>query len=62
MASRRYPSRITGKQAEAALVQLLYGCTPERLASMTAESLAGSYRVPLATAEKKLAAARVDRG
>jgi hypothetical protein len=49
---------ITQKRARAALSQLLYGCTAERLAGFTAAGLAGSYNVPLATAEQMLSAAR----
>jgi hypothetical protein len=55
------PSRISGKCAKQALVSLLYGCTPERLASFTAQGLAASYRVPIAEAERMLAKARQGR-
>jgi hypothetical protein len=60
MASRRsYGSKqISQKRATAALSILLYGCTAERLAGFTAAGLAGSYNVPLATAEQMLSAAR----
>jgi len=47
MTARSYPSTISAKGAKQALTQLLYGCTPERLAGFTAEGLARSYRVPI---------------
>lgn len=49
---------MSGKQAEAALAQLLYFCTPERLASFTAAHLAATHKVSVAQAEKMLADAR----
>lgn len=62
MASRTYGTRqLSQKRAAAALTQLLYGCAPERLAGFTAQGLAGSYNVTLATAETMLAAARRER-
>ena len=62
MARRSYGTKqITQKRAAAALTQLLYGCTDERLAGFTAQGLAGSYNVPLATAEQMLTAARRTR-
>lgn len=62
MATRRHPSRISKKRADAALVSLLYGATVERLQAFTAASLAASYRVSLATAERRLSDARKGRG
>lgn len=62
MATRRHPSRISRKSADAALTMLLYGATPERFRTFTAVSLAASYNVPLARAEKKLADAKLGRG
>lgn len=59
---RSYPSRISKKASNAQLVQLLYGCTDERLAGFTAAGLAGSYNVPVATAESMLCDARRGRG
>jgi hypothetical protein len=59
--ARTYPSRISRRSADMQLTLLLTGCTAERLAGFTAASLAASYRVPLAVAEKKLAAAREGR-
>lgn len=49
------PSR---QSAETTLVSLLYGCTDERLAGFSAESLSASYAVPLARATALLAEAR----
>lgn len=60
--NRRHPSRISKKRADAALVNLLYGATVERLLGFTAASLASSYNVSLATAEKRLSDARKGRG
>lgn len=51
----------TRKQATTALVNLLYGCTPERLAGFTAASLSASYNVPVAQAEELLMRARLGR-
>jgi hypothetical protein len=60
--TRSYGSKqISGKRATSALTQLLYGCTDERLQGFTAASLAGSYNVPLATAERMLDGARLAR-
>jgi hypothetical protein len=59
---RSYGSRqISAKRAAAALQQLLYGCTDERLAGFTAAGLAGSYNVPVETAERMLSGARLAR-
>lgn len=49
---------VTSKQAEAALTHLLYFCTDERLSSLTAESLSGSYNVPFARVTAMLNEAR----
>lgn len=62
MATRRRPSRISKKRAQVALVSLLYGATAERLRGFTAASLAASYNVTLATAERRLSDARKGRG
>jgi len=61
MTSRAYPSQISAKGARAQLVQLLHGCTKERLASFTAAGLARSWNVPEATAAELLAKARQGR-
>jgi hypothetical protein len=53
--------QISAKRAAAALQQLLYGCTDERLAGFTAAGLAGSYRVTVETAERMLCGARAAR-
>jgi hypothetical protein len=55
---RRGSSQLSKPKAESALTMLLTGCTKERLASFTAQGLAGSYNVPLATAERLLMSAR----
>lgn len=61
---RRGPTRRSAKQRRASMILLVHGCTPERLAQMTAESLAGAGAKPaaLAEAEKMLADAREARG
>ena len=60
---RSYGTKALSKpKATMMLTQLLYGCTPERLASFTAEGLSGSYNVPLATVERMLGEARGRRG
>lgn len=51
-------AQISAKRAKSALVMLLTGCTRERLASFTPESLASSYNVPLADCQQLLARAR----
>lgn len=57
-----YPQKTqTQRQAETALVQLLYGCTTERLASFTADSLAASYGVKRDRVEQLLVEARLRR-
>ena len=57
--ARSYGTKALSKpKATAALTQLLYGCTLDKLASFTAEGLAASYNVPLATAERMLREAR----
>jgi hypothetical protein len=59
---RSYPKPLLSqKRAAYALTSLLYGCTPERLAGFTAEELACSYNVPVATVEQMLAGARKAR-
>lgn len=59
MTRRRYPqAQMSQRKAVAAVASLLSGCTAERLAAMSAASLAGSYNVPLDKAEEMLAAAR----
>jgi len=62
MTSRSYPSTISAKRAKQALCQLLYGCTPERLAGFTAEGLAASYRVPIGEVAGLLQRAKKGRG
>lgn len=57
-----HSTAMTRKQAESALTQLLYFCTDERLAGFTAESLAGSYNVPIARVSEMLDKARRARG
>lgn len=52
----------TAKDRRSALTQLLYGCTPERLQSFTAESLTASYGVPLKDCADLLASAKAGRG
>jgi hypothetical protein len=62
-AKRSYPNaRLSAKRATAALTNLLYGCTAERLAGFTAAGLAKSWNVSVATAERMLVAARSERG
>jgi hypothetical protein len=60
--TRGYPkASLSKKQAELTLTSLLFGCTEERLAGFTAESLRASYNVPLAKVEELLARARRSR-
>lgn len=60
---RSYGTKALSKpKATMALAQLLYGCTPERLASFTAQGLSAAYNVPPATAERMLGEARGRRG
>lgn len=61
--TRGYPKAApTRKSAAMSLTLLLHGCRPEQLASFTGASLSASYNVPLAVAEKMLAAVREARG
>ena len=63
MKPRSYPTAtVTQKRARMILMNLLYGCTLERLKIFTAESLARSYNVPLPTVETMLDGARRGRG
>lgn len=52
---------MTVAQSVTNLTLLLVGCTDKRLAAMTAEELAGSYRVSPAMAAKLLADQRAHR-
>lgn len=62
MSARSYPkANLSSKRAKAALQMLLTGCAPDRLAGFTAASLASSYNVPIAEADKLLSAARQGR-
>lgn len=61
MTARSYPSRISAKQAKQALTQLLYGCTPERLAGFTAQGLAASWNVPITEVAEQLERAKKAR-
>ena len=55
MTSRRFGSRpMTRPKAEHALLSLLTNCRVEMLAGFTAEGLAASYAVPVATAARML--------
>lgn len=58
---RSYPSRISKRGADAALDRLLRDCRVEMLPTFTAEGLAGSYRVTVEVAGRKLAAALAAR-
>lgn len=63
MTARAYGSKhLSRKSATAALTQLLYYCTDERLQSFTAASLAATHNVDQATAGQMLEAARRARG
>lgn len=60
---RNYPTtKLSRPRATAALTNLLYGCTAERLAGFTAAGLSNSYNVPVARAERMLGDARRGRG
>lgn len=52
---------LSQKRATAALAMLLSGCHDDRLKGFTAAGLSASYNVPVATAERMLAAARLAR-
>ena len=61
--TRRYGSKeITRPEAKAQLIQLLYGCTPEKLASFTVDGLCRTHRVDERTVEYELTIARQKRG
>lgn len=63
MKARRYPkAHLSPNRAKAAVAMLLSGCTAERLAGFTAQSLAASYNVPVEYAAGMLAGARKGRG
>lgn len=55
------PAALSGNRARAALIQLLYGCTAERLQSFTADELAATHNIKPAKAQEMLAAARERR-
>ena len=58
-----YPDpKLSRKKAEVAVTMLLAGCTDERLAGFTAESLAASYNVAASDVARMLADARRRRG
>ena len=62
MNALRYPNkRVSQRSAKAALVQLLTGCTLERLREFTVEGLAATYRVPAAQIRPMLDQARERR-
>lgn len=62
MSQRGWGSKtLSQKRAVTALTQLLCGCRREKLAEFTAQGLASSYNVPLATAEAMLARAQQGR-
>lgn len=59
---RTYPdAKMSQRRATAALTNLLYFCTVERLAGFTAAGLSASYNVPPAKCAEMLAAARKGR-
>lgn len=61
MATRRYPDSVTRAQAEVQLAMLLSGCSDTALAAMSPEYLARTHKVPLATCQERLVAARRER-
>lgn len=57
----RGSKKLSSKRAKASLALMLHGCTDERLASFTPQSLCSSWNVSLATVEQMLANARQGR-
>ena len=59
---RSYGSKtVTARSARTQLIQLLYSCTPERLAALTVDALVSMYRVDRREAECELIVARQKR-
>jgi hypothetical protein len=61
MSARWGTKQLSRKRAESAVVMLLTGCKPERLAGFTPASLAASYNITIERAEELLTRARQGR-